>query len=37
MGRRRFFYRVDETASRIDVLRVLSGARDIDAILFPSG
>ena len=31
------FYRVDETASRIDVLRVLSGARDIDAILFPSG
>lgn len=29
------FYRVDDTGGRINVLRVLSGARDIDRILFP--
>lgn len=28
------FYRVEEIALRIVVLRVLSGARDIEAILF---
>ncbi|MFC6792019.1 type II toxin-antitoxin system RelE/ParE family toxin [Methylobacterium komagatae] len=28
------FYRVEEATPRIDVLRVLRGARDIEAILF---
>jgi toxin ParE1/3/4 len=28
-------YRVDEAAGQIDVLHVLNGARDHDAILFP--
>ncbi|MDQ0448918.1 type II toxin-antitoxin system RelE/ParE family toxin [Methylobacterium aerolatum] len=28
-------YRVEDVAARIDVLRVLRGARDIDALLFP--
>ncbi|MCJ2014932.1 type II toxin-antitoxin system RelE/ParE family toxin [Methylobacterium sp. J-076] len=34
-GHHLIFYRIDEAASHIEVLRVLSGARNIDAILFP--
>ena len=29
------YYRIEESAPRIDILRVLRGARDIEAILFP--
>lgn len=36
VGDHLIFFSVGEAASRIDVLRVLRGARDIEAILFPS-
>lgn len=30
------YYRIEESSGRIEVLRVLAGARDVEALLFPS-